>query len=182
MKAFAIPLGLALSVAACTVSTEEDQLENAIRENLSSRGNVTQVELTRENDDRMTGFAVVRVADGTESRLNCSAQRSTGTNFNWQCLPTVDEASLTAVENVIRADLANQGTVEEVDLQRVDDNNMRGHARLVVDGAEVRANCTATRDTTNTANFNWRCGAAEEGAPAPAAAAADPAAAGEGDK
>lgn len=178
MKAFAIPLGLALSVAACTVSTEEDQLENAIRENLSSRGNVTQVELTRQGDDNMSGFAVVRAADGTESRLNCTAQRASADNFNWRCQPTVDEAALTAVENVIRADLANQGTVEEVDLQRVDDNNMRGFARLVINGAEIRTNCTAARDGADGGNFNWRCGPAEDGAPAPAAAPAEA----EGDK
>ena len=171
MKRFAIPLGLALAITACTVSSEEDQLENAIRENLSSRGNVTEVELTKQGDDRMTGHAVLRTADG-EARMNCTAQRSTGTNFNWQCNPTVDEAAMTAVENVIRREIGQQGTVQEVEMQRVDDNNMRGFVRVTANGEEVRADCTATRDGANSGNFNWQCGEAQPGA-APVEASGD---------
>ena len=171
MKRFAIPLGLALAVSACTVASEEDQLENAIRENLSSRGNVIEVELTKQGEDRMTGHAVLRTATG-EGRMNCTAQRTQGTNFNWQCNPTIGEADLTAVENAIRTEISQQGSVEEVEMQRVDDNNMRGFVRVSADGEEIRADCTATRDSA-TATFNFRCGEGDPGAAQPAAESGD---------
>src|ERR671918_275115 len=89
MKRLAFALTAAGLIAACTPAVDEDvinQMENAIREGLASRGTVKQVELTRESEHRMTGFAVIepRDAAGTEARFNCTAEREgeTGAQFN----------------------------------------------------------------------------------------------------
>jgi hypothetical protein len=159
MKRLAISLGFALAAAACTVSSEEDQLENAIRENLSNQGTVQEVELTRQDDNNMNGFVVMQDRSGRRGRLNCTAQRAEGTNFNWRCSPAIDESVLQEMENQIRQELSQQGTVVEVDMQRQnDDNHMTGHAKVrLADGTEVTAPCTAERDSTNVGTFNWRC-------------------------
>jgi len=168
MKALTISLGCALLMLAGCAS-EEDQLENAIRENLASRGTVKQVELTKTDNDNMNGFAVVQTATG-EGRMNCSAQRTSGSNFNWRCVPTIDEAMLTQMENTIRQSLAEQVTVLAVDMSRRDDDHMTGYAQVRDgDGDEGRVNCTATRETGGNGNFNWEC-APPAAAPAEAAA------------
>jgi len=176
MRAFAISLGGALLMLAGCAS-EEDQLENAIRENLASRGTVKQVELTKSDDNNMTGFAVIQTATG-EGRMNCTAQRTQGANFNWRCVPAIDEAMLTQMENTIRQSLSEQATVLAVEMSRQDDDHMTGHAQVRDrNGTEGRVNCTAARETGGTGNFNWECaapasegGAGDQSAPADAAA------------
>lgn len=170
MRAFAISLGGALLMLAGCAS-EEDQMENAIRENLASRGTVKQVELTKTDENNMAGFAVVQTATG-EGRMNCTAQRTSGSNFNWRCVPTIDEAMLTQMENTIRQSLAEQATVLAVDMSRQDDDHMTGYAQVRdADGDEGRVNCTAARETGGNGNFNWECApAGAQAAPAEAAA------------
>jgi hypothetical protein len=176
MRKIATFIAGALALAACT--SQEDMLENDIRENLASRGNVTEVELTKQDNDHMTGHAVIRVADGTENRLNCTAERDTskGANyFAWRCLRTIDEAALTAMETTIREAMERQGgRVEQVELTRQDDNNMTGFALVSAGDRRIRTACTATRPNAETFNFTWQCRPEGE---APAAAPA-----GEGDK
>ena len=156
MKAFAISLGLALAVAGCTVQSEEDQLEEAIRNNLSSQGNVVRVEMTRVDDDNINGFADIRENSGSEGRLTCTARREAGSNFNWRCSPAVTEDMVQNMETLIRTNLSGQTEVLEVDMSRVDDNRMTGFARFRdQSGAEQRADCVATRQTGN--QFNWEC-------------------------
>lgn len=156
MKAFAISLGLALAVAGCTVQSEEDQLEEAIRNNLSSQGNVLRVEMTKVDDNNINGFADIRENSGSEGRLTCTAQRSEGSNFNWRCSPAVTEDMVRNMENLIRTNLSGQTEVLEVDMSRVDDNRMSGFARFRdQSGSEQRADCVATRQTGN--QFNWEC-------------------------
>jgi hypothetical protein len=152
-------------------ASEEDQLENAIRENLAARGTVKQVELTKSDENNMTGFAVVQTATG-EGRMNCTAQRTSGSNFNWRCVPAIDEAMLTQMENTIRQSLAEQATVLAVDMSRQDDDHMTGYAQIRDNnGTEGRVNCTAARETGGTGNFNWECApSGSEAAPAEAAA------------
>src|SRR5690349_4177916 len=78
------------SLTACT--SEEDQLENAMRNTLASQGNVQQVEMTKADENRMTGFAVVRRPDGRDGRLNCNADRDSTKGpsyFNWRCVPAI---------------------------------------------------------------------------------------------
>ena len=94
MKAFAISLSGLIILAGCTPAVDErliNQMEGEVSNGLAAQGTVKQVELNRESDDRMTGFAVIepRTAPGTEVRFTCTAERQgdTGTRFNWQCTP-----------------------------------------------------------------------------------------------
>ena len=163
MKPVAICLGALLALGGCKVASEEDQLENAIRENLSNQGTVQEVELTKTDENNMTGHVMIRENSGRTGRLNCTAQRTSGSSFNWRCSPAIDEQVLTEMENVIRQELSQQATVVSVEMNRQnDDNHMTGFA-VVRDaaGTEVRANCTAERDATNIGSFNWECRPAE---------------------
>ena len=162
MKAFAISLGLALAVAGCTIQNEEDQLEEAIRNNLSSQGNVLRVEMTRVDENNINGFADIAESNGGGGRLTCVARREQGSNFNWRCSPAITEDMVQNMENLIRTNLSNQTQVLEVDLNRVDDNRMTGFARFRDQtGAEQRADCVANRTTGN--QFNWECNQGQGG-------------------
>lgn len=155
MKRIAICLGATLALAAC--SSEEQQLENSIRENLSSRGNVTEVDLAKQDDNHLTGHAVVN-ANGQNSRLNCTAERTggKGANFSWRCVPAIDEAALNEMENTIRQSYASRATVGEVEMRRQDDDHMTGFATLTDgQGNAARVDCTAERVPEG--NFSWRC-------------------------
>lgn len=159
MRGFAIGLG-ALALTACnfSFSTDEIGVENAIKENLSSRGEVLEVDMTRSDDDHMTGFARVRGQQGRESRLNCTAERQAAgaTNFTWRCTQVLDAALIDETEAAIRNTLQSQATVLDVQLSRRDDDHMTGFA-MVRDsnGNEGRMECAADRQTDGT--FNWRC-------------------------
>ena len=94
MKKLALSLAGLLVLAGCTPQVDDDvinQMENAVREGLAEQGTVKQVELNRENENRMTGYALVepRNAPGTELRFSCTADREgdTGSRFNWRCTP-----------------------------------------------------------------------------------------------
>jgi len=156
----------ALALAGCNLSSQEDQLENSIRNNLEAQGNVQQVELTKQDDDNFGGFAVIRDREGRERRLNCTARRTEGTNFDWRCAQVIDELVEQEMEGLIRTELERRATVLEVDMRRRDDNNMTGFARVQdAAGNEIRSNCTATRGAEDTTNFSWRC-RQDDGAPA----------------
>ena len=162
MKAIAISVGLGLALSACQMQSEEDQLEEAIRNNLSAQGNVTAVELTRTDDNNMTGYVDINQTNGRSGRLACTAQRTEGRNFNWHCTPAITEQVVQEMEGNIRTNLAQQGEVVSVDLSRQDDNHMTGFA-VVRDqmGNEIRTNCTATRDSANVGTFNYQCSPGE---------------------
>ena len=158
MKAFAVTIGLALAVAGCTIQSEEDQLENEIRNQLAGQGNVLDVQLSRQDDNNMTGYADIRDNQGNQGRLNCTARRTEGTQFQLNCLPAITDQIVQEMENSIRTELSTQGEVLEVDLNRQDDMRMTGFARLRgPDGTEVRTNCSATRENPSSRQFNWEC-------------------------
>ena len=172
MKRIAICLGCTLAFAACSMASDEDRMENAIRAELSKNGTVNQVEMTRQGDN-MVGFAEVRGADGNEGRLTCTATRDTtkAESYNWRCLPAIDQRMVDNMKTTIRQSLSQQGDVLEVELARQDDMRMTGHALVrVPDGSEVRAECNVTRENEASNHFNWRCTPAgsQEGAPAEA--------------
>jgi hypothetical protein len=181
MKKIAIYLGCALAVAGCSMASDEDRMENAIRSELSKNGTVNQVEMTQQGDN-MVGFAEVKAADGSEGRLNCTATPDTAKgagNYNWRCLPAIDQRMVDNMKNTIRTSLSQQGEVVELELARQDDMRMTGHAVVRGgDGEQVRANCTVTRENEASNHFNWRCAPADAAA-APAEAEA-PAEADEG--
>ena len=94
MRILAISLGGMLALAGCTPAVNDqmiDQMEQEVSNGLAAQGTVKQVELTRENDDRMTGYAVIEpsAAPGTDIRFDCTAERQgdSGTMFDWQCTP-----------------------------------------------------------------------------------------------
>lgn len=164
----AIVLTALLGAAGCNVVSEEDQLENAIREGLSNQGTVQEVNLTRQDENNINGYVAMQDTTGRQGRLNCTAQRTEGSNFSWRCAPAIDESVLRDMEGQIRERLSQQADVVGVDLQRAgDDNHMSGQA-TVRDGtgAEIQVPCTAER--TEGANFNWRCGEGEGAESAPA--------------
>ncbi len=147
-----------LALAACNMVSQEDQLENSIRNSLEAQGNVQQVEMTKQDEQNFTGFAVIRDRNGREGRLNCTARRTEGTNYDWRCLPTITESVVTDMEGLIRTELERQATVLEVDMSRQDDNNMTGFARVQdAAGNEIRTTCAAARSPAGTSNFSWRC-------------------------
>lgn len=164
MRKLAFCIFVALAVSGCTASSEEEQLENAIRENLSNQGTVEEVELTKQDEDNLTGHVVLVEASGRRGRLNCTAQRTSGSNFDWRCSPAIDEQTLQEMEAQIRQELASQAEVLEVDMSRAgDDDHMTGHALVGDDaGNRLRLECTAERTSGN--HFNWQC--APEGAEA----------------
>jgi hypothetical protein len=166
MNRKAIVLAALLGVAGCNMASEEDQLENAIREGLSNQGTVQEVNLTRQDENNINGFAMVRETSGRSGRLNCTAQRTDGSNFNWRCSPAIDQSVLDEMEGQIRTQLAQQADVVEVSLERAgDDNHMAGYVRVRDGvGGEERVPCSAER--TQGANFAWRCGEGEGAEPA----------------
>lgn len=173
MGKIVLSAGLMLVLAGCQVQSEEDMIEGSIRNTLSNQGNIQEVEITKQDQDNFSGFAVVRDTNGQTNRLNCTARRGAdkGSNFDWRCLPTIDEATLTNVENAIRQDLSQRGNVTQVEMTRQDDSNMTGFADLQdSSGNRYRSNCTAQRERETSTNFDWRCGPAE-----PAGAGAPPA-------
>lgn len=100
MKRVAVAVALVWLAAGCQFGGDEamiNQVENAVREELSSRGTVKQVELTRENESRLTGFAMVELRDrpGSEVRFNCTADRQgdSGASYNWRCAEGQQQAS-----------------------------------------------------------------------------------------
>ena len=172
MKTIAICVGCTLAIAGCTMQSDENRMENAIRAELSKSGTVNRVEMTRQGDN-MVGFAEVRSADGSEGRMTCTATPDTtkAGSYNWRCLPAIDQRMVDNMEGTIRQSLSQQGEVREVELTRQDDMRMTGHA-VVADGSgnEVRANCTVTRENEASNHFNWRCAPADSQAAAPAEA------------
>lgn len=171
MKKNVLALTLLVAGTACTMESQENLLANNIRQELTKRGStVKQVEITRQDDDHMTGFAEVRAADGSEGRLACAATRnpSKGASYyDWRCNPAIDQRVLDQMEGTIRETITAQGgQVRQVELNRVDDSRMTGVA-VVADSAgnETRATCTATRENESSARFSWQC-APEGQAPA----------------
>jgi hypothetical protein len=159
MRIFVISAGM-LALAACNFhfSTDEIAVENSIREQMASRGEVLEVDMTQQDGgDHMTGFARIRTGEGRETRLNCTADRqSSGGTFNWRCNQPVDQAMVDEIETSIRNTLQSRGTVLDVQMSRRDDDHMAGFARLRdSNGNEGRMDCTADRQPDN--SFNWHC-------------------------
>lgn len=169
MKTHMIAASLALALTACSAQSDEDQLENTIREGLAKQGEVQQVELKKQPNGSMTGFAMIREANGRVGRLTCSAEPAGSAKYNWKCSPAIDEKTIKEMEDIIRAELSKRGPVLQLEMKRQnDDDHMSGYA-VVHDeaGEEFRLTCSATRNADKGASFTWECGdASEDEAPA----------------
>lgn len=75
-----------------------DNMKNTIRQSLAQQGEVRELELSRQDDMRMTGHAVVRVANGNDVRADCTVTRENeaSNHFNWRCTPADSPATLAA--------------------------------------------------------------------------------------
>jgi hypothetical protein len=164
-----------LTLAAAGCQSPEDQLEETVRNLLSDRGNVQEVELAQGEDGNMTGHAMVAEANGQTSRFSCSATKAgetkagEETRFNITCVPPIGEQMLQAVEADIRGYYEERGAeIVEVDMQRHnDDRNMRGFVQGRDATGDVRLSCTAQLDTANN-RFPWQCVPDGQAAGAPA--------------
>jgi hypothetical protein len=60
------------------------------------------------------------------------------------------------IENSIRENLANQGTVEDVNMVSQDENSLNGYAEIrTASGQRSRLNCDARRNARG--DFSWHC-------------------------
>jgi hypothetical protein len=141
-------------------------LENTIRDGLSGQGNVQKVELTKQANGNLTGFAIIREPNGRVGRLNCTARSTGDSKYDWKCSPAIDENALKEMEAIIRAELSKRGPVLQLEMKRQgDDDHMSGFA-VVHDeaGEEFRLACSATRNAANVGTFTWKCGDESEAA------------------
>ncbi|HYE28053.1 MAG TPA: hypothetical protein VEA61_07450 [Allosphingosinicella sp.] len=159
MKEFAIVLGAALALSACSVESDEDQLESMIREKLADQGSVQEVEMKKQGDGGMTGHVIIKEPNGRVGRLACTARPGgSGSSYDWRCSPAIDEKTLQEMEDVMRAELSKRGPVLQLEMNRAgDDDHMSGFA-VVKDeaGEEFRLACSATRDGEGS-KFSWNC-------------------------
>jgi hypothetical protein len=150
---YLIPALALVALSAC--EKPEDLLENSIRTELAKRGEVKEVEMKQDGDERLAGFALVR-ADGREQRMNCAATKKNSTEYDWECKPAIDEAVLKGMEDSLRQQFeAQQITVVEIDMQKDGEDRMKGFAQLRDQaGEEARLVCTAQRQDTT---FQGEC-------------------------
>ena len=76
----------------CLPAITEDMvetIENEIRTALAQQASVLRVDMSRQDDMRMNGYALLRTSDGAEVRTLCTALREApeSRNFNWDCHP-----------------------------------------------------------------------------------------------
>jgi len=153
MKYRIAALALLATLSACESS--EDLLENSIRTELSKQGEVREVEMKQDGEDRLNGFAVLKGPNG-DMRLNCQATEKNDTEYDWECNQVIDEAVVKGMEDSLRQQFeAQQLTVVELDLEKDGEDKMKGHALLrAQDGEEGRLTCTAARAGTQ---FKGEC-------------------------
>ena len=150
--------GLTLAATSFAFAVQDESIEQSIRDSLSEQGDVQQVEMILQDKDHYSGFALLLDVQGRPWRLDCTAARPVDGDFEWRCNPVVNEAAIEDVENAMRELLGQQATVLEVAMNRLDDDRMTGFARLRDrDGAIVRTNCTATRESEGSRTFDWEC-------------------------
>ena len=76
------------------------------------------------------------------------------------CNVSVDDGMVDQVENSVRAGLAPQGEVKQVEMARENESRMTGHADVVLNnpaGVEARFTCTATRRGDSGTTYDWEC-------------------------
>ena len=151
-------IGLSLAAAQRADTEDEALVEGSMREQLSRQGQIVQLEMIQRNADYLDGFAIVRDAEGVEGRVDCTARRTEGDSFQWDCLPVITDPILRHMERQIRASLVQQVEVLELALGRQDDQRMLGNARLRTrEGRVIAARCTAVREDPRSRTFNWEC-------------------------
>jgi hypothetical protein len=174
MKGFALLLGGTLLIAGCG-QAEGPLVSNLVRDTLAPNGNVQQVEMTKQGDNNFSGFATVRMANGTTARFNCTATRR-GNNYTSQCRQALDQALIDELKASLRQSFTAQGlTVVQLELSRQDEDHVTGHVDLrAADGSEARLPCSGTREPTGRVPVECRAPATQTAQP-PAQEGAQPA-------
>jgi len=164
-------LASALALGACSSQSDEEQLDAAIRNTLSSQGNVQQVEMKKQPNGGMAGFVMIREPNGRLGRLNCTAAALADSKYDWKCAPAIDDKTLREMEAAMRTELEKRGPVLKLEMKKAgDDNHMSGTAVVKNEaGEEFHLACSAERGEAKGAAFTWKCADAAEAA-APAAA------------
>jgi hypothetical protein len=179
MKGFALLLGGTLLIAGCT-QAEGPFVDNLVRQAAAEagRGNVQQVEMTKQGDGTYSGFATVRAADAQIARLNCTARRTEGRNYEARCVQALDETLLNQLKAELRQSFTTQGlTVLALELARQGDDRVTGHADVrAPNGEEARLACTGAREASGRFPVNCSVPAASQAAQQPAEEGAEPAA------
>lgn len=174
---------LPLSLAACSFSiggTDQQQIEQSMRETLGNQGStVEELNMQQTSPDAMNGYVNIRDSGGNRRRMNCTANRPANQNFNWECLPTINDNDLRQTEQSIRDEYRRRGfEVRELRLERANDTSMRGSVLLAQGGEELRLDCTGEQEGAERNSLGWHCRAPGEtdsasadggqsGAPAP---------------
>jgi hypothetical protein len=159
MKGFALLLGGTLLIAGCT-EAEGPFVDNLVRQAAADagRGNVQQVQMTKQGDGTYSGFATVRGADAQLARLNCTARRTEGRNYEARCVQALDEVLLNQLKAEIRRSFTAQGiTVVALELTAQGDDRVTGHADLrAPNGEQGRMACSGAREPSGRFPVNCR--------------------------
>lgn len=156
MKRIALAFTLALGLAAC--GDDKANLESTINAALANQMTVSEVNMTADASGNYNGYAKGKTKDGLAATRDCQATR-TGSEFNWTCVPGIDEETLRTVENNIKAGLAEKGEVQDVKLEKgADGDHMAGEVHMTIEGEAVTGKCTAERTPLKTGtDFKWSC-------------------------
>jgi len=181
MKAIITSLGAAALLAGCSSNSEQNQVEAGVRNLLSEQGNVTELSMPRQADGTYAGRASVRTADGSTSRLNCTATRQ-GDGYMSNCRQIIDNDLLEQLKTSMRQTYAARGvTVVDFQLNKLDEDRIGGHIDLSTpDGQEARLPCSGGRPASGAGPISVNClpptGGAEGSQAAPEQAPAEEAA------
>ena len=152
MKSVVISLGAAVLLAGC--GNQQKRVEDGVRAQLSAQGNVTQVSMTEQADGGWQGFALVRMADGHDARVNCR----TDANGQGRCSQVIDQQLIDATTATLRQQYASRGfTVLQVEMAKENEDLIAGDAEVRdPSGDELHVHCTAPRDPAN-GRFGLNC-------------------------
>ena len=156
MRIWILPVAL---LGAWGCSSVEQQAEEAIRNHLASQGAVKQVDLSPQgNGDNLSGFAVIGTANG-DVRLECTARRLEGSQYDLNCAQEIDQGMIAETENLIRTQLGQQGvTVNAISMRRESSDRMVGTASVSdASGASGELTCSAVRETAGSRQFAINC-------------------------
>ncbi|MEA3011945.1 MAG: hypothetical protein QOD42_490 [Sphingomonadales bacterium] len=174
MKGFALLLGGTLLIGGCG-QAEGPLVKDLVRDTLAPNGNVQQVEMTKQGDNSFSGYGTVRLANGTTTRFNCTANRR-GNSYVAQCRQAIDQALIDELKASLRQSFTAQGlTVVQLELSRQDDDHVTGHVDVRAgDGSEARLPCSGTREPNGRVPVECRAPATQTAQP-PAEQGAQPA-------
>ena len=145
---WAAPTPLAASISA--------DLEASARTWLAGQG-IELRELEVSPDETVTATMVDRTGTAFRGVCRMVAQAAPFPE-RLTCHEAVDARTIANMEPRVRQWLSGYGTVRQLTLRRLDDDRMRGEARVRdPDGREKNVTCVVVRSEFGSDNFNWDC-------------------------